>query len=249
MTVAIIGGTGCQKIIKDGAIRREIKTPYGTAVLFEKTLGDDVLYLMLRHGEGHRLPPHSVNYRANIAALSLMGVTQAIGIYAVGSITDMVSPGDLGVINQFIDFTGGSRESTFHTGEETPVRHMPMERPYDEHLRAMILREANRLGIPLSSGGTYVCTNGPRLETVAEIAMFRLWGADYVGMTAATETILANEAGLRFAGLVYSINWAAGLDPRGLSFVADETADRIVDRLTLLAQAALLASREDHGNT
>lgn len=239
MISAIIGGTGCQRIVGDDAVRHEISTPYGLAMVFERKRGDDTLYLLLRHGEGHVVPPHLVNYRANIAALKQLGVTQAIGIYAVGSITSVVLPGTLGIMDQFIDFTGGGREATFFTGNGTGVRHIPMVTPFSSRLRAALIKEAARMSISIATKGTYVCTNGPRLETPAEIGMFRRWGADYVGMTAATETILANETGIEFAGTVYSINWAAGLDAEGLSFIEDEISDRIIDRLTTLVEAAL----------
>lgn len=238
MKSAIIGGTGCQAMAGKGAKRTTVTTPYGDAVVFGKQVGEDIIYFALRHGEGHRVPPHLVNYRAIIAALGQLGVTQAIGIYAVGSITSMVLPGNLGLIDQFIDFSGGSRQSTFFTGGDVEVKHIPMLTPYSKRLRAAIAKEAARLEIPMCLKGTYVCTNGPRLETPAEIAMFRRWGADYVGMTAATETTLANEAGIDFAGLVYSINWAAGLDAEGLSFIEDEIMQRIVDRMTILAEGA-----------
>ncbi|WP_422477490.1 MTAP family purine nucleoside phosphorylase [Pleomorphochaeta sp. DL1XJH-081] len=238
MKSAIIGGTGCQAMAGKDAQRSTVVTPYGETVVFEKQHGDDTLYFALRHGEGHRVPPHLVNYRAIIAALKQLGVSQAIGIYAVGSITSMVLPGNLGLIDQFIDFTGGQRQSTFFTGGDAGVQHIPMLTPYSKRLRAAIAKEAARLEIPICLKGTYICTNGPRLETPAEIAMFRRWGGDYVGMTAATETTLANEAGIDFAGLVYSINWAAGLDAEGLSFIEDEIMQRIVDRMTLLASGA-----------
>ncbi len=240
MKSAIIGGTGCQRIVGEQAQRLEISTPYGLTVLFEKVIGEHTLYLALRHGEGHTVPPHLVNYRAIIAALQQVGVTQAIGIYAVGSITSMVLPGTIGLIDQFIDFTGGARESTFFTGGESTVKHIPMLVPYSRRIRASIAREAAAANIPLCLKGTYVCTNGPRLETPAEIAMFRKWGADYVGMTASTETILANEAEIEFAGIVYSINWAAGLDAEGISFIEDETMERIVEKMSKLAERALL---------
>ncbi|MDX9939825.1 MAG: MTAP family purine nucleoside phosphorylase [Sphaerochaetaceae bacterium] len=239
MKSAIIGGTGCQRLVNKESVRHEISTPYGHAVVFERHEGPDTLYFLLRHGEGHRVPPHLVNYRANIAALRQLGVTQAIGIYAVGSITSVVLPGMLGVIDQFIDFTGGGREATFFTGADAGVKHVPMVSPYSKRLRTSLIMEASRMDIPLSPKGTYVCTNGPRLETPAEIAMFRRWGADYVGMTAATETILANEAGIEFAGTVYSLNWAAGLDAEGFSFIEEEIADRAIDRLQRLVESAL----------
>ena len=238
MISAIIGGTGFQ-IPETGLTRLEIQTPYGEVVLFEDHGGgDDALYYLPRHGEGHILPPHRVNYRANIQALRQLGVVQVIGIYAVGSITSMVLPGNFGIIDQFIDFTNG-RESTFFDGGVTGVRHIPMVEPYSRRLRALIARTAVEQNLKLSLKGTYVCTNGPRLETPAEIAMFRKWGADYVGMTAATETILLREAQIDFAGIAYSVNWAAGLDAEGFSFIEEEISHRVVSQILQLAQAVL----------
>ena len=241
MNLAIIGGTGYQKVIGNEAARLSVETSYGTVIVFEQEHNSDTIYYLLRHGEGHRVPPHLINYRAIIDALSALHVTHAIGLYAVGSITSLVLPGTIGLIDQFIDFTGGGRDSTFFTGDEKGVKHIPMVTPYSVHLRKVIIETATHLDIPLCKRGTYVCTNGPRLETPAEITMFRRWGADYVGMTAATETILAAEAGIQFAGLVYSINWAAGLDAEGISFLEEETAARVTTTLLSLAQKSLLA--------
>ena len=241
MKLAIIGGTGCQKMVGNRATPIHIETPYGEVEVYAQEQGEHTLHYLLRHGSGHTTPPHMINYRANIDALRRLSVTHAIGIYAVGSITSMVLPGNLGLIDQFIDFTGGTREGTFFTGGASGVRHVPMVTPYSRQLRAVIARESTRLGLTLALKGTYVCTNGPRLETPAEIAMFRRWGADYVGMTAATETTLATEADMQFAGIVYSINWAAGLDAEGISFIEEEIAERITENLSQLAQRALLA--------
>lgn len=241
MKLAIIGGTGCQNMVDSQGTPMEVETPYGETEVYAQQHGEHTLYYLLRHGIGHRLPPHMINYRANIDALRRLSVTHAIGIYAVGSITSMVLPGNLGLIDQFIDFTGGVREGTFFTGGASGVRHVPMVTPYSRQLRAIIARESARLGMTLALKGTYVCTNGPRLETPAEIAMFRRWGGDYVGMTAATETVLATEADIQFAGIAYSINWAAGLDAEGISFIEEEIAERITENLSRLAQSALLA--------
>jgi purine nucleoside phosphorylase len=241
MRFAIIGGTGCQNMVGSQEKRFEVDTPYGSAELSSQEHGEHTIYHVLRHGKNHSIPPHLINYRANIDALRQLEVSHAIGIYAVGSITSMVLPGNLGLIDQFIDFTGGSREGTFFTGGDAGVRHVPMVSPYSKRLRAIIARESARLAIPLALKGIYVCTNGPRLETPAEISMFRRWGADYVGMTAATETVLAAEADIEFAGIVYSINWAAGLDAEGFSFIEKEIAERITGNLSLLAKNSLLA--------
>jgi purine nucleoside phosphorylase len=241
MKSAIIGGSGCQQIVQSEDAYISLETPYGSVDLFEHQVEDDTIYLLLRHGKGHTVPPHRINYRAQIAALRSIGVTYAIGLYAVGSITSLVLPGTIGMIDQFIDFTGSDRVSTFYDGSDNVVRHVPMVHPFSHKLRTTIAERAAALHIPIALKGTYVCTNGPRLETPAEIAMFRKWGADVVGMTAATETILAKEAGIHFAGLVYSVNWAAGLDAEGFSFIEEEIAQRVVTDLNQIAQSALLA--------
>jgi purine nucleoside phosphorylase len=241
MKTAVIGGTGCQGMASHEATRLEVQTPYGTVVVYKREMGTHTIHHLLRHGEGHTVPPHLIDYRANIAALWQLGITQAIGIYAVGSISDTVPPGQIGLIDQFIDFTGGSRNSTFFTGGEAGVRHIPMDEPYNLKLRTKIIEEAAKRHISMAPKGTYVCTNGPRLETPAEIAMFRKWGADHVGMTAATETILANEAGIDFAGIVYSINWAAGIEPQGIGFIEDTVIEQLVVTIDHLAEAALTA--------
>lgn len=243
MRSAIIGGTGFQ-LPDTGLTRHEIQTPYGEVVLFEDGGGDDALYYLPRHGIGHVLPPHRVNYRANIQALKQLGIIQAIGVYAVGSITSMVLPGNFGIIDQFIDFTTG-RESTFFDGGATGVHHIPMVEPYSRRLRTLIAKTAVEQGRKLSLKGTYICTNGPRLETPAEIAMFRKWGADYVGMTASTETILAHEAQIDFAGIAYSVNWAAGLDAEGFSFVEEEISFRVMSQVIQLAQSVLKLAAMD----
>ena len=239
MKSAIIGGTGVRNLEKTETAERILATPYGEVTVFEETKGEEPLVFLPRHARDHRVPPHLINYRANIAALRQLGVQQAIGIYAVGSITSMVLPGCYGIIDQFIDFSGGGRETTFSTGNEAEVRHIPMVEPYSRRLRVFLAKTAHEQGRNISLSGTYVCTNGPRLETPAEISMFRKWGADYVGMTAATETILAGEAGIDFAGLAYSVNWAAGLDAEGFSFIEEETSERVVSEVLGIATAAL----------
>ena len=125
MKSAIIGGSGCQQIVQPDDQCISVSTPYGSVDLFEHTVEEDTMYLLLRHSKGHIVPPHKINYRAQIAALRSLGVTQAIGLYAVGSITSLVLPGTIGMIDQFIDFPGAARESTFYDGTDEVVRHVP----------------------------------------------------------------------------------------------------------------------------
>ena len=238
MNSAIIGGSGFQGLIPANAEKVCVTTEYGDATLWEEKVNENSIFYLLRHEKGHTVPPHLINYRANLSALKKVGVTQIIGLYGVGSITSMVIPGNLGLIDQFIDMTS-NRTSTFYDTLNEPFEHTPMVFPYSRRLRVLLANKAKELRIPLSLKGTYVCTNGPRLETPAEITMYRRLGADYVGMTAATETILANELHIEFAGLVYSMNWAAGLDAEGISFIEKEITEKAVDQLTLLAKETL----------
>jgi purine nucleoside phosphorylase len=238
MNSAIIGGSGFQGLIPSTATKLTVETEYGSATMWAEKGENGTLYYLLRHEKGHTVPPHLINYRANISALKSVGVTRVIALYGVGSITSMVIPGNLGLIDQFIDVTS-NRANTFYDQMNSPFEHTPMVFPYSRRLRVLIANKAKELQISLSLKGTYVCTNGPRLETPAEITMYRRLGGDYVGMTAATETILANEAHMEIAGLVYSMNWAAGLDAEGISFIEDEITQKAVDQLTLLAKETL----------
>jgi purine nucleoside phosphorylase len=238
MSFAIIGGTGTQKII-EGSKAIVVNTEYGDVTLFENYHKRERYFLLLRHDLGHKTPPHLINYRANIAALKKVGVKKIVAIYAVGSITDLIKPAEMGIINQFIDFTMGNRLSTFEEGKGDKVHHCPMDNPFDKELSKELLNGAKKLNIELNEGGTYICTNGPRLETPAEIAMFKQWGADYVGMTAATETILANEKQLKFAAIAYSINWAAGINNESISFVDDKAIDLLISKIVKVALSVL----------
>jgi 5'-methylthioadenosine phosphorylase len=234
MSSAIIGGSGFQGLIDETSELITVETQYGNVEVYKKVYNDTTLYFLLRHEKGHTVPPHLINYRANISALKQLGASNIIGLYGVGSITSMVLPGNLGLIDQFIDNTR-NRISTFYDTPHAPFEHTPMVFPYSNTLRVRIANKAKELKIPLSLKGTYITTNGPRLETPAEITMYRRWGADYVGMTSSTETILANEANIDFAGLVYSMNWAAGLDAEGISFIEEDISKRATKQLISLA--------------
>ena len=243
MSVAIIGGTGIYSADGIAAEAQQIDTPFGPVELYRGQEEYSDLYFITRHGSDHSVPPHMVNYRANIEALSLMGVRHAVGIYAVGSITENVPPGAIGLIDQFIDMTHG-RQSTFFNGDESGLKHTDMSEPYCAALRNAILSAASARGIEMSSRGTYLCCNGPRFETSAEIRMYKQWGADYAGMTAATETTLARERDIHFAGMVYSINWAAGVK-RDIEFITRERVAENKRSLLELAVAALYAEKSE----
>ena len=227
---AIIGGTGIDGDRRFSEGMEWVVNRYGQAMY---SVIDGVVFLP-RHAPGHAIPPHRINYRANVQALADLGVDSVISIYAVGSITRRMSPGRFGLVRDFIDFAFG-RENTFYDGVEAPAMHTPFVTPFDSALKAAFARTAIEAGHPLPVETVYITTNGPRLETPAEIEAFRNMGADIVGMTLATEAELLMEAGIRNAAVAYSINWAAGLDAEGVSFLEDESIRRLSDTLISLA--------------
>lgn len=209
---AIIGGSGLAKITALESPRRQImRTPYGApsgALTFGRLGGADVVFLA-RHGYGHTLAPHEINYRANIWALKELKVEGVISVATVGGIRSDLGPGALVLPHQIIDYTH-SRKDTFFEGSETPVIHVDFTVPYAPPLRAALLAAAARCGEPLIDGGVYACTQGPRLETAAEIERIARDGGDMVGMTGMPEAVLAREAGLAYATLGVVVNHAAG---------------------------------------
>lgn len=233
---AIIGGTGVDTLPGLEAEKTMVSTQYGDVELFVGKGKDSSLVFLPRHGSAHSVPPHLINYRANIKALVTLGVDEAIGIYAVGSITELLKPEQIGTVSDFIDVTGGGRQHTFFTGGSEQVRHVSMDKVFDDGLTDALLREDPSL----VCGGVYCCTNGPRLETPAEIRSYKILGADYVGMTCATEAALAREANLRFAALAYSINWAAGVEGSGVAFIGDDAISRLRTKMTMLCTKVLM---------
>lgn len=231
---AIVAGTGIDKDRRFYENMSTVETEYGSV---EYSVIDGILYLP-RHKPGHSLLPHMINYKANVKALKMLGVDEVITVYAVGSITRRLSPGRIGLVRDFLDFTTG-RKNTF-SDEDPAIRHTPLVQPFDLKLSERIARCAADMSIPLSYGRiVYVTTNGPRFETAAEIEAFRVLGADVVGMTLATEAELLAEQGIRNAAIAYSINWAAGLDAEGFSFLEDESIERIADSIISMSVSAL----------
>lgn len=239
MKAAILGGTGVYSINEIQTVENTVKTDFGSVTVMQGTGEWKDLYFISRHGTDHSIPPHMVNYRANIQALKKLGIERVFAIYAVGSITDAVPPGGVGLVSQFIDFTQG-RNSTFYNGGDSGLKHTAMDEPYCRALGDKILAVAKKRNFPMADAGTYICTNGPRFETPAEIKMYKLWDADYVGMTGATETALAREAGLHFAAVVYSINWAAGLE-EDLAFISEKDMNNLKNTLIEIALEVLFS--------
>ncbi len=210
--LAVIGGTGLDKLTNLTILRRQVmRTPYGEpsgALTFGKIRDQDIVFLA-RHGYGHHLAPHEVNYRANIWALKQAGVTQVVSVNSVGGIQRELIPGAIAIPRQIIDYTWG-RKSTFFEGSEQPVVHIDFTNPYDESLRQALLTAAAAIGEVVIVGGVYACTQGPRLETAAEIDRLERDGATMVGMTGMPEAALAREVGLNYAALAVVANTAAG---------------------------------------
>ncbi|MFZ9407861.1 MAG: S-methyl-5'-thioinosine phosphorylase [Burkholderiaceae bacterium] len=210
---AIIGGSGLGQIPQLRLTRREVvRTPFGdpSCALSFGVLGESEVVFLARHGYGHTLAPHQINYRANLWALHEVGADAILSVAAVGGIRNDLGPGTLVVPDQLIDYTFG-RASTFFEGPDNPVTHVDFTRPYDEALRQQIVAGSAAVGEKLILGGTYGCTQGPRLETAAEIRRMRQDGCDLVGMTGMPEAVLARELGVPYATLAVVANAAAGV--------------------------------------
>jgi 5'-methylthioinosine phosphorylase len=212
LDLAIIGGTGLYAFPGLEDIRREaVATPYGapSGEIVFGALADKRVAFLARHGESHALAPHRVNYRANVWALHHVGARRMIGVNAVGGITEEFGPRVLAVPEQIIDYTHGRLDS-FCDMEGAKVEHVDFTEPYSTALRAELLAAATRAGIAVVDGGCYGATQGPRLETRAEIARMCRDGCDLVGMTGMPEAVLARELGVEYACLALVANWAAG---------------------------------------
>jgi len=227
MRFGIIGGTGFDSIGND-AEERIIDTPYGQVAVHVASLGGQEVAFIARHGRDHVIPPHLVNYRANVEALKSLGVTRVLASAAVGSLNAIMQPGDFVLPVQFIDFTR-ARQSTFYDGAGE-VRHIDVTVPYCPQLRDALQHAGAFLGGDLHPAAVYVCTEGPRFETPAEIEMFRRLGGDIVGMTGVPEAPLAREAGICYAALAVVTNWAAGLadGPLAHDAISSQVSDQMV---------------------
>ncbi len=209
---AIIGGSGLAKLSALQNTRRQVmRSPYGEpsgALTFGQLAGREVVFLA-RHGYGHTIVPHEINYRANISVLKELGVQGIFAVATVGGVRDDLGPGTLVLPDQLIDYTH-SRKSTFFEGAEARVTHIDFTLPYAARLRTMLLQAAAAIGEPVVDGATYACTQGPRLETAAEIERIARDGGDLVGMTGMPEAALAREAELDYGALGVFVNHAAG---------------------------------------
>jgi 5'-deoxy-5'-methylthioadenosine phosphorylase len=243
--LAIIGGSGLTRLSTLAVAHREVvRTPWGepsSALLFGQIAGRNAVFLA-RHGHGHTIPPHRVNYRANLWALKERGATAVVAVASVGGIREAPA-GALILPHQVIDYTHG-RPSTFFDGGDGKVVHVDFTHPYSPALRATCLAAAAAAGIALADGGVYGAVSGPRLETAAEIDRMDRDGATLVGMTGMPEAALARELGLAYVAICVVVNHAAGrgdsaqaISMQGITVVLEAAMDRV---RTLLEHVAPL---------
>lgn len=218
--IGVIGGTGLtEPVFLQNVKILSVPTPWAEEAVdvTTGTVGTHPVAFIARHGRGHRVPPHRVNYRANLWALREAGVRAVIGVNAVGGIHARTAPGALAVPSQIIDYSWG-REHTFFADDLEMVTHIDFTRPYDEGMRQLLLASAG--DIEVWDGGVYACTQGPRLESAAEVRRLQRDGCDMIGMTGMPEAALARELDLPYACLALSVNWAAGLTDEAISMEA-----------------------------
>ena len=207
---AVIIGSGFPSLEGEGA-GRTVTTRFGAPSTAVQTviLQDRSLLTLRRHGADHSIPPHAINYRANLAALKELGASSVIALNTVGVVSGVRQPGEIAVPDQVLDYTWG-REHTIFDGEDGVVEHLDFTEPFSSGLRRGLLGTAAKIDLDCYDGGVYAATQGPRLETAAEVDRLERDGADYVGMTAMPEASIALELGLRYACLAMIVNRAAG---------------------------------------
>jgi len=241
---ALIGGSGFEQLFQQ-AEQLHVRTPYGVASMTVGAVEDRMVAFMARHGEAHTIPPHRVNFRANIWALHQIGVDRIIGLNAVGAVNRDFKPCDIVVPHDFIDFTK-TRPATFY--DEAPVTHVDLSQPYCPETRRVLLKTLKKTGLRVWQKAVFLCTEGPRYETPAEVEMFRRLGCDVLGMTGATEAVLARELEMCYAAVCCVSNMAAGLQeklsPAETSKVSKLISPRLEQAL-IEAVKALPVARKD----
>jgi 5'-methylthioinosine phosphorylase len=243
--LAIIGGTGLTQLANLQITHRQVmRTPYGepSGALTFGTIKQHEVVFLARHGYGHTIPPHEVNYRANLWALQDQGVDRVVSVASVGGIRADLVPGTIVMPDQIIDYTYG-REFTYFDGHERPVTHIDFTHPYDRKLRRQIIDAVHRAGESCLDGGVYAATQGPRLDTAAEVNRLERDGADMVGMTGMPEAALAKELGLSYATIAVVVNHAAGrgdsveiIRMKAISAVAQAAMVRVRNMLECLVE-------------
>jgi 5'-methylthioinosine phosphorylase len=213
---SVIGGSGLYNLGEDfvEVSQNIVETPYGatSAPIICGTWQSRPVVFMARHGESHRIPPHQINYRANLYALKQQGVTHVIAVNAVGGISADFEPKTIALPDQIIDYSWGREHSFSGADGSGKVQHIDFTYPYSKSLRAMLIESGNAANIKFQSSGVYGCTNGPRLETKAEIIKMSRDGCDMIGMTGMPEAALARELGIEYASISLVVNWCAGVN-------------------------------------
>ena len=213
VTLAVIGGSGLYRLDEASTVERiSVATPFAVdpvELALERTPSGAVWFLP-RHGREHSVAPHLINYRANLRALHEVGVDTVIAVNAVGGIAERMQAGTMVLPHQLIDYSWG-REHTYFTGPHALDKHVDFTWPYDRELGTVLQQSAHMLDVPLQAGAVYACTQGPRLETAAEIRKLQQDGCDIVGMTGMPEAGLARELGMRYACIALVVNRAAGV--------------------------------------
>lgn len=226
--IAVISGTGFEDLLKNPRQKR-LETPYGIAPpLFIEKMADKETAFLPRHGPNHSVPPHEINYRANIFALHKIGVERIIAINAVGAINRDFKPGDIVIPNDFVDFTK-NRSSTFY--DEAPVTHVDFSEPFCPKLRRILIENAKKFDLRVWDKAVLVCTEGPRFETPAEIEAYSRLGCDIVGMTSIPEVILARELEICYASFCFISNMAAGMQAKLTPFEVSKVSEKIMPKI------------------
>lgn len=242
--IAVIGGTGFERLFND-ARQLRLGTPYGIAPpLSIGRIDRKKVVFLPRHGASHSVPPHRINYRANVYALYQMGVERILAVNAVGAINRDFKPGDIVIPHDFVDFTK-LRSTTFY--DEVPVTHVDVSQPYCPEVRSLLIETARKLGLSVWDRAVLTCTEGPRFETPAEIEMFRRLGCDVVGMTGIPEVVLARELEMCYATICYVSNMAAGIQERLMPVEVSKVSRQIMPKLEqflIETVKALLLKRE-----
>lgn len=243
--LGLIAGTGFydwDRLINQQ--ERQVETPYGTATVFlgevECIGGNKSVVFLPRHAKNHTIPPHKINYRANIYALKSLGVDKIVAVNAVGSLLREIAPGSIVLVDDFLDFTFG-REHTFFTGGEAGLQHTDMTNCYDRDWQETIAAAAKSAGVDLVRDGVYVCVQGPRFESRAEIRAYAKLGGTVSGMTGVPEVTLANELGLKYGSLALVTNFCCGL----ADAVSDDEVRRVMRGNTEKLAKILLALVEN----
>lgn len=244
-TLAVIGGTGMNRwpgLEIDE--QRVVDTPYGapSAPLCIGRIHGVRAAFLARHGEGHAIPPHAINYRANLWALQHIGVRSVVAVAAVGGIAPWLPPGHVAVPADLIDYTWG-RAHSYSDGAGAPLQHIEFTAPYAERVRRELMHAALAQRVDIAEGGVMAVTQGPRLESAAEVRRIKRDGGDMVGMTGMPEAALARELALDYACLAVSVNWAAGLGEGSIHSEIEQSIEQGMTRVRAVLAAALPALR------